>query len=100
MIHLSSSQLNRFLKKKYHMTFKQKHIERQIEYSKDLLANTSLPIRVIAEKMGYASEGNFTAFFKRVLGISPKVFRNQSRLSSEGVSDSPCDSRFEDTSES
>jgi len=80
LIHLSSSQLNRFLKKKYNMTFKQKHIERQIESAKDMLVNSDLPIREIAEKMGYASEGNFTAFFKRVLGVSPKVFRKQSRL--------------------
>jgi AraC-like DNA-binding protein len=88
LIHLSSSQLNRFLKKKYSMTFKQKHIERQIEFSKDYLANTNLPIRVISEKMGYASEGNFTAFFKRIVGVSPKVFRNRSHLA-PGASQDP-----------
>ncbi len=82
LIHLSSSQLNRFLKKKYNMTFKQKHIERQIEYSKDMLINTSVPIREIAEKIGYASEGNFTAFFKRVLGVSPKIYRKQHQIQS------------------
>jgi len=80
LIHLSSSQLNRFLKKKYNMTFKQKHIERQIEYSKDMLINSNAPIREIAERIGYASEGNFTAFFKQVLGVSPKVYRKQHQL--------------------
>lgn len=75
LLHISSSQLNRILKEKYNMTFKQKHIETQIEYIKEMLLNTSLPIKVIAEKAGYTSEGNFTAFFKKVIGVSPKVFR-------------------------
>ena len=82
LLHISSSQLNRILKEKYNMTFKQKHMETQIEYVKDMLINTNIPIREITEKTGYTSEGNFTAFFKRVLGVSPKVFRKQSKLTS------------------
>jgi AraC-like DNA-binding protein len=38
--------------------------------------------------MGYASEGNFTAFFKRIVGVSPKVFRNRSHLA-PGASQDP-----------
>lgn len=79
LLHLSSSQLNRILKEKYNMTFKQKHMETQIEYAKDMLINTNLPIKTIAEKTGYTSEGNFTAFFKRILGVSPKDYRKQNK---------------------
>lgn len=83
LLHISSSQLNRILKDKYGMTFKQKHMETQIEYVKDMLINTDLPIKAIAEKTGYTSEGNFTAFFKKVLGVSPKAFRKQNKLISD-----------------
>lgn len=75
LIHISKSQLNRIMKEKYNMTFKQKHIETQIEHIKYMLFNTDLPIGVIAEKTGYSSEGNFTAFVKHILGVSPKNFR-------------------------
>ena len=75
LLHLSSSQLNRILKEKYNMTFKQKHMETQIEHAKDMLINTNLPIKAVAEKTGYTTEGNFTAFFKHMLGICPKEYR-------------------------
>ena len=79
LIHISKSQLNRIIKDKYNMTFKQKHMETQIEHIKYMLINTDLPIGVIAEKTGYTSEGNFTAFVKHVLGVSPGTFRKLSR---------------------
>lgn len=83
LLHVSRSQLNRILKDKYKITFKQKHMETQIEYAKNLLLNSSLPIRAIAEKSGYSSESNFSAFFKHKIGISPKLFREQRRLMSD-----------------
>lgn len=83
LLHISGSQLNRILKEKYNMTFKQKHMETQIEYVKEMLINTNIPIREIAEKTGYTSEGNFTAFIKHALGVSPKAYRKQSKLVSE-----------------
>jgi AraC-type DNA-binding domain-containing proteins len=81
LVHLSKSQLNRILKEKYNMTFKQKHIEAQIEHIKDMLTNTELPIGVIAEKTGYTCESNFTAFFKHSTGMSPKAYRKRNNSS-------------------
>jgi len=80
LLHISRSQLNRIIKDKYKIPFKQKHIETQIEFAKDLLVNTNLPISVIAEKSGYTSESNFSAFFKHKLGVSPKSFREQGKV--------------------
>lgn len=80
LIHISKSQLNRILKEKYHMSFKQKHMEIQTEHIKYLLLNTDLSIKTITEKFAYSSESNFSAFFKRYVGISPKYFREQGKL--------------------
>lgn len=79
LVHVSKSQLNRIMKDKYNMTYKQKHMETQIEHMKYFLINTDLSIGEIADKFGYASEGNFTAFVKRLAGKSPKAFRKHGR---------------------
>jgi AraC-like DNA-binding protein len=79
LVRISKSQLNRILREKYSMTFKQKHMEAQIEHIKDMLINTNLPIGAIAEKTGYASDSNFTAFFKHATGTTPKEYRKAAR---------------------
>lgn len=75
LVNLSKSQLNRILREKYNMSFKQKHIEVQIEHIKDMLANTDMSINEISERMGYTSAGNFISFFKQKTGSTPKAFR-------------------------
>ncbi|OGO81655.1 MAG: hypothetical protein A2Y21_09775 [Clostridiales bacterium GWC2_40_7] len=82
LVHISKSQLNRIIKEKYKMTFKQKHMEAQVEHIKDMLVNSDMSIGTISEKTGYTSESNFTAFFKHSTGVSPKVYRKQDRESS------------------
>ncbi|HBP38658.1 MAG TPA: hypothetical protein DD640_07955, partial [Clostridiales bacterium] len=77
LIQISKSQLNRILKAKYNMTFKQKHMEAQIEHIKDMLVNTDLPIGSISERIGYTAECSFTTFFKHATGLSPKQYRKQ-----------------------
>ncbi len=68
LLHISRSQLNRILREKYGMTFKKKHMETQIERIKFMLLQTDLSIGEIAEKIGYTSEDNFIAFFKKATG--------------------------------
>lgn len=77
LVHLSKSQLNRILKEKYSMSFKQKHMEVQIEHAKNMLLHSDLSISAISEKIGYTSESNFTAFFKHETGMSPKEYRKR-----------------------
>jgi AraC-like DNA-binding protein len=52
--------------------------ERLIKISKELLAETDLPISVIAHQLTY-DPSNFTKFFKQYTGMTPKQFRAELR---------------------
>jgi AraC-like DNA-binding protein len=49
--------------------------ERLVNLSKELLATTSLPVAEIARQMTY-DPSNFTKFFKKYVGMTPKTYRN------------------------
>lgn len=76
---ISRRQLHRVLKELYNLSFKQKLLETRLEMAKDLLRNTSLPIEIIAEKVGYLISANFYSIFKKSAGISPGSYRRISR---------------------
>lgn len=75
LINISRSQLNRIIKDKYGMTYKQKHTEAQIEHAKDMLLHTDWSVTRISEEIGYTSVSGFSTFFSHVVGMSPRVFR-------------------------
>ena len=52
--------------------------QRLIKISKELLAETGLPISVIAHQLTY-DPSNFTKFFKQYSGMTPKQFRAELR---------------------
>lgn len=74
---VSNRQTVRILRQKYDMSFKQKIIEKRIEIAKTLLSSTQLPIKDIADHIGYDT-ANFSAMFKQKTGLSPKQYRQQS----------------------
>jgi AraC-like DNA-binding protein len=73
-LYISNRQTVRILREKYNMSFKQKIIEKRIEASKTLLQNTDLPVKDIAEHIGYET-ANFSAMFKQKTGCTPKEYR-------------------------
>ncbi|WP_418166013.1 helix-turn-helix domain-containing protein, partial [Alistipes putredinis] len=48
---------------------------------KVLLQNTTLPIQEIAYKMHFPDQSYLGRYFKKHTGISPSVFRQESRIS-------------------
>lgn len=46
----------------------------RIERAKQLMAMGNLSIATIAQMVGFASQGHFTYHFKRLAGVTPKVF--------------------------
>jgi AraC family transcriptional activator of pobA len=52
---------------------------RLLEEAKVLLVHTEWSLQDIGECMGFAEQSNFSLFFKKGTGITPAVFRKQSR---------------------
>lgn len=51
-------------------------VRKRIERSCVLLRTTLLPINIIAEQLGYSDAFSFSAQFKKIIGLSPSVYRN------------------------
>ncbi|MBW4552202.1 MAG: AraC family transcriptional regulator [Aphanocapsa sp. GSE-SYN-MK-11-07L] len=51
----------------------------RIERAKQLMLMGNLSIAAIAQAVGFASQGHFTYHFKRLIGITPKVFLQQTQ---------------------
>src|SRR4051794_17565761 len=51
-------------------------VERRIEHAKRLLGETNLPVVDIALRAGFASQSHFTTTFRKLVGATPKVFRD------------------------
>lgn len=49
----------------------------KIEESKRLLRTTDLPLVQIAMMLGFSSQNYFQTIFKKVTGITPKIYRNE-----------------------
>lgn len=51
-------------------------VERRIEQAKQLLLDDGQPIADIALEAGFSSQSHMTTVFRRVLGVTPKVYRD------------------------
>ena len=72
---LSKSQFLRLFHRKFGKSPIQYQLELRMEYARDLLKQTDLPINAIAEETGFSDSNYFSARFHRSFGISPKNFR-------------------------
>ena len=61
--------------KLYNKKAKRMIIDELINKSKALLIHTNMQIKEIATELNFLQETNFTAFFKKNTGVSPKIFR-------------------------
>lgn len=75
MMGFSEGHFARMFRKEFGMTFVHYLMELRISRSKELLADTSVPIEQIAYQVGLNSYSYFCTCFKRACGISPGAFR-------------------------
>jgi transcriptional regulator GlxA family with amidase domain len=54
-------------------------VRRRIDIAQQLLAKSQTPIVEIALAVGFQSQAHFTTVFKRVLGVTPHLWRQMSR---------------------
>lgn len=72
---VSKRQLNRILHDMYAMSFRRKLLDTRMKEAQDLLRNSELTVRDIAESIGYPFAENFYADFKAYAGVTPATFR-------------------------
>ncbi|MEH6452851.1 MAG: helix-turn-helix transcriptional regulator [Psychromonas sp.] len=75
LCHYSEPHLYRLCKQQYGMGPKQKLQEMRIEKAKQLLIDTQWPINELAQRLGFSDPHNFSNFFKKFVGVSPKGYR-------------------------
>ena len=71
----SESQTIRIFKRAYGVTPYAYLLEKKLDLAGQLLRDTNLSVREIAEKLSFADEYYFSNVFKKKTGVSPSVYR-------------------------
>ena len=79
-LNLSKRSLDNAIKKVYGCTTKRFINAKVIQRTKKLLQGTDVPIKNISIDIGFSEESNFSNFFKKHTGTSPRKYREQSLL--------------------
>ena len=73
---MSGTKLKNFLKEKYGQSITEYTKRKRMNVAETLLLNTELPIKEIAESVGYSSASKFSIYYKRYKGKLPSEVRN------------------------
>lgn len=79
MVSISGSTLRRIFKKETGKTIYEFVNERKMQYAAHLLVTTIEPISEISYRLGYESPSYFSKQFRQNYGVSPKVYRKNSK---------------------
>lgn len=74
---ISKSQLSHQVKKETGDSVHRIVLREKIEAAKNLLANESISIYEISQKMGFSSQSHFSKIFRQYEGISPTEYRKE-----------------------
>jgi AraC family transcriptional regulator len=74
LVQLSPYHFSHLFKKSTNTSPHQYLIRCRIERAKQLMGMGNLSIATIAQTVGFASQGHFTYHFKRLVGVTPKVY--------------------------
>lgn len=86
LYHMNRSYLGRLFRQRYGTSIIRYHQMLRVNRSKELLMYTNATVTEIAEEMGFPNVNDFSRTFKRVAGMSPNNFR-QNTLSDVAKSD-------------
>ena len=75
VLHISTRQLSRVLKKYYNIGFSDLLENVRIEKAKKYLENTTLSVEEISYKIGYTNQYTFIRAFNRVVGVTPGKYK-------------------------
>ena len=76
-LHISESSAYRMFEKHYGVSFSEHLKQYRVGKACELLANTHLPITLVAEKIGFKNISNFNRQFKELKLMTPTAFRRR-----------------------
>lgn len=79
-LNLSKTHLERLVKEEFGCSAVEYYSKLRLMRACFLLQNSDLSMREISERLGFYDESHFTRFFKRHNGMTPKGYRNSSRI--------------------
>ncbi|MDC7286605.1 response regulator [Blautia schinkii] len=74
-VFLNEDYFSRMFRKESGMGFKEYQLKVKMDYAGKLLANTTMPVTLIASKVGYENFTNFSQMFRKVMGAAPTEYR-------------------------
>ena len=74
-VFLNEDYFSRMFRKETGMGFKEYLLKIKMDYAGKLLANTTMPVTLIASKVGYENFTNFSQMFRKMMGITPTEYR-------------------------
>ena len=74
-VFLNEDYFSRMFRKETGMGFKEYLLKIKMDYAGKLLANTTMPVTLIASKVGYENFTNFSQMFRKVMGTTPTEYR-------------------------
>jgi len=77
LLNLSEKQTDRIIKKAYGTGFKQRLSRVRLKNAQELLKNTDLEIRIVAQQSGYQSYNGFYLAFRKQYECTPQEYREQ-----------------------
>lgn len=76
-LYVGYSWFRKAFKEKTGLSPNQYHLSCRMGKAKDLLETTTMPVKKIAEELGFESQHNFSALFKKKSGLSPNQYRSK-----------------------
>jgi transcriptional regulator GlxA family with amidase domain len=76
---LSKYHFGKAFKQSTGMTLHSYVLERRMRRSRELLADSDLPLAAVAHATGFANQSHFTALFSTRIGISPGAYRRSAK---------------------
>jgi AraC-like DNA-binding protein len=74
---ITESYIIRLFRKKLNITPMKYYTRLKVEAAASLLADTSLPVYEIADRLNFYSEYHFSRVFKHYTGLAPSLYRNE-----------------------
>lgn len=76
-VYLNSDYLSRLFRKETGMSLKEYILQEKMKTAQAILRSTSLPVAVVAARVGFENYSYFSQAYKKVIGITPSAERGK-----------------------